>query len=250
MNTTTITNNSRQGGRISLCKSKKVSRQELESIPVPMYTDTYKPVAYANAVSYMHEMVQSKLGLSIIKEQYGLARQDSQLFGLITLDTGNKEHGLSIGIRQSYNKSMALGVAIGAQVFVCDNLCFSDSAFKIVRKNTSNVWQDFKSLILQQIDDSFGHYEEMSNDINALKAAPCDLTRGYELLGRMQGMDLLRPRQASVAFADWQAPRHNEFSERNLWGLYNAVTEGLKKGPQASVLDRHSQAHSFFLSAV
>jgi len=50
-----------------------------------------------------------------------------------------------------------------------------------------------------------------------------------------------------VAFADWRTPRHEEFSDRNVWGLYNAVTEGLKKGAPGRTIERHGAAHDFFV---
>jgi hypothetical protein len=167
------------------------------------------------------------------------------MFGLFVLE-GTEESGLSVGMRGSYNQSLANGIAVGANVFVCDNLMFSGSAFKVVRKNTVNVWRDFRRLVEAQVAQAARHFEGLQVDIAALKGYPCDTRRGYEMLGVLLGEGLLTPTQATVAFHDWTKPRHEEFSERNLWGLYNAITEGLKKGAPAKILDRHTKVHAFF----
>jgi hypothetical protein len=211
-----------------------------------MGTRSWKPVSYGAAIDLMHHQARRQLGLEVINEQYGLNKKGDQMFGLLTLDTGNTESGLSIGIRQSYNKSLALGVAIGANVFVCDNLCFSGSAFKVVRKNTTNVWRDFRDLLTAQISGALDHYQNVQVDLDKLKAIPCNLRRGYSFLGVALGEGLLTPTQATIAFTDWKTPRHPEFEPRNLWSLYNCVTEGLKKGSPGRLLDRHSSMHDYF----
>lgn len=226
------------GGRVT-------TREAVEAVPVPEATASYNPVPYGHAIQLMHSEARRTLGMEVRSEAYGLNKEGDQMFALLTLDSGNAEHGLSIGLRQSYNKSLALGVAIGAQVFVCDNLCFSGSAFRVVRKNTTNVWPDFRALVSAQIGESLGHYRSLEADFGAMKEIPCTLERGYAFLGVMQGRDLLTPNQATVAFGDWRAPRHAEFGERNVWGLYNAITEGLKKGPAARTIERHASAHDY-----
>ena len=117
------------------------------------------------------------------------------------------------------------------------------------RKNTTNVWPDFRALLTAQIGDSLGHYRALEGDFATMKQLPCNLDRGYAVLGVMLGKGLLTAHQATVAFADWQEARHAEFADRNVWGLYNAVTEGLKKGPAAETLTRHAEAHDFFVGS-
>lgn len=229
-----------------LSTQNEVTRQQVEAVPVPVATQSWRPVAYGDAIAHVHEQADKVLGLRVVREQYGLSKTGDQMFATMTLDTGNEENGLSIGLRQSYNKSLALGVAVGAQVFVCDNLCFSGSAFKIMRKNTVNVWYDFKALLAEQIEQAFGHYRAVIADNDTMKAIPCSERRGYAMLGVALGESVLTPTQASVAFEDWKKPRHEEFADRNLWGLYNCVTEGLKKGAPAKRLDRQAKAHDFF----
>lgn len=234
-------------GMMLHCGAETVTRDMVAAVPVPKRTRSYNPVAYLDAIDFVRDAVAKRIDAPIKQEQFGLNKKGDQLFALLTLDMGSTESGLSIGLRQSYNKSLALGIAVGSQVFVCDNLCFRGDAFMVVRKNTTNVWADFKSLVQAQVAGALGHHTNMQADVAKLKATPCNVRRGYSFLGVMQGEGLLTPNQASVAFGDWTEPRHEEFAERNMWGLYNAITEGLKKGAPARTIDRHAAAHAFML---
>lgn len=231
------------------CGGKAATREQVEAVVVPAATKSHRPVAYKLAIELLHQTIIEKTGLAIRQEAYGLNENGDQLFALTTLETGNAEHGLSIGLRQSYNKSLALGVAVGAQVFVCDNLCFRGDAFMVVRKNTVHVLADFKQMLVRQVEASLTHYRNVEADILSMKAKPCDVSRGFELLGRAYGEGLLTTTQATVAFNDWREPRHAEFSDRNMWGLYNATTEALKKGAVGDAITRHTSMHEFVLKA-
>lgn len=226
------------------CGSKKVTRAEVEAVPVPEHTDSWKPVSYKAAIDFLFEQVK-EMGLDVRAEMYGLNKNGDQLFAMLSLDTGDKGHALSWGLRQSLNKSLALGSVAGEHTLVCDNLSFSGSAFKVVRKNTTNVWEDFKRLLSEQAKAALGHYRAIRAENDALKEIGCELTRGYEILGVALGEEVLTPHQATVAYADWQTPRYEDFSERTLYSLYNCMTEGLKKGAPGTLIDRHVKAHAY-----
>ena len=229
------------------CGSEAANLDQVKAVPVPQATDTWYPVAYGEAVDYMKAQAARVLGLEVESEGYGLNAKGDQMFALLTMKTDSTEGGLSIGMRQSYNKSLALATAVGRQVFVCDNLMFSGDAFQVIRKNTKNVWADFRRMVAAQLQGALGHYAQMEKDTALMKAMPCHLDRGFAVLGVALGKGLLTPTQATVAYGDWRKPRHEEFSDRNVWSLYNAVTEGLKKGAPARLLDRHAAANDFFM---
>jgi len=230
--------------------SKEATLAEVLAVPVPEATDTYKPVSYGLAIDFLRAAIGEQLQMPIKKERYGLNTEGKQLFAMMVLDTGDEAFGLSIGLRQSYNKSLALGVAVGANVFVCDNLAFSGDAFRVVRKNTVFVWRDFQVLVADQVKKSLGHFDGMKADIEAMRETPCSERNGFAWLGVAVGQDLLTPHQASVAFEDWKKPRYDDFSPRTIWSLYNCITEGLKKGPAGLMIDRHVGAHSFMMDIV
>lgn len=227
--------------------SRKATRAEVEAVPVPDRTHSWHPIPYGQTIELTHEVVAQKLGLKVKREAYQLNKSGNQMFGLLTLETESDEQELSIGLRNSYNKSLSNGLAVGSKVMVCDNLCFSGNAFKVLRRNTTNGWPDFQALVKAHVGVARGLYDELLVDVEKMKGLSCGRDQGHAMLGIMQGQGLLSPTQATVAHGDWTKPRHEEFSERNLWSLYNCVTEGLKKGPPALTMDRHADAHDCFL---
>jgi len=229
------------------CGSKAVSRVDVMAVPLPVATNRWKPVSYNDALSFVEQSIEEHLKIKQIRSSFGLNKKGNQMFAELTYDNGS-DLGVAFGLRQSYNKSLSLGLAVGAKVFVCDNLCFSGDSFTVLRRNTKNVWQDFQSLVIAQVQVAMESHGAMTAAIATMREQDCSLDEGYKLLGLAQGYDVLTPHQASVAFGDWTTPRHEEFGARTLWSLYNAVTEGLKYGGPATVLDRHCIAHKFFVS--
>lgn len=225
----------------------RVGLPEVLAVPVPEKTKTYHPVAHGELIDFVRQRVHVSLGLEIRKEEYGLSRKDQQMFGVMTLDTGNDENGLAIGLRNSYDKSLSVGISSGAQVFVCDNLCFSGSGMTVLRKHTLNVWRDIALNVDKALQGSEHHYIEMNRQMDAMKQIPVSLDAGYDLVGRALGYEVLRPQQATIALRDWRTPRHEDFAERNLYSLYQCFTEALKKGPAGDTMDRYSHAHEFFV---
>ena len=232
---------------ILMSGSEAVTRAAVVAVPVPERTRSYNPVSYGAALDFVQSTCERTLGLPVASESYGLNKKGDQMFAMLSFDVGDVDSRLCIGLRQSYNKSLSLGTCGGANIMVCDNLCFDGDSFKIMRKNTTNVWADFKRMIREQVGSLQADYRSMREDIALLKATPCNTRRGFSFLGVAQGEGLLTPNQASVAFGDWTTPRHAEFAERNMWGLYNAMTEGLKKGNAARTIDRHAAAHGFMV---
>lgn len=225
--------------------SQAADLNDLAAVPVPEYTRSHRPMPYPKMVGYVKHLIDKTIGAPVVREQYALNKEGHQMFGEMALDVGEKDL-LSIGLRSSYNKSVAAGLVAGKHIMVCDNLQFHGAALKLVRKNTTNVWRDFERLAASHVHGALGHFESMQESDKAMKALPVSEERGFALLGVARGRGVLNPTQTSVAFQDWKTPRHEEFAQRNLWGLYQAVTEGLKKGAPVQRIDRQTKAHDFF----
>jgi len=229
-----------------LSVEEKLTRAMVEAIPVPTYTRSHKPVPYGDAISLLLESIDNSLGFDLCSEDYGTNKSGSQMFARFVFETDHPETGLAVGLRQSYDKSIALGTVAGANVFVCSNGMFIGSALHCVRKNTVNVWADFRAMIQLQVSTALDGYKQVTGDANRWKREGITQREGYELIGVAMGESVLTPHQASVAFQDWDTPRHEVFADRTLHSLYQCFTEGLKKGQAARTPERHIAAHSFF----
>ena len=121
----------------TLLGSNRVSEQEVISVPDVPFTRTFHPVNHRSVISAVKEGIQA-VGLDIVNTEYVLAAEGMRMFGVWDLSQGNSELCWSLGIRNSMNKSMSLGICAGTRVFVCENLCFSGE-FLAFRRHTSGL---------------------------------------------------------------------------------------------------------------
>ena len=226
------------------------SEREVRSIPVPYATRSYCPVSNGDFIDLVKHTADKMLGLEINREDYALSAKGQRMFGTITYQTDSSEFGLNIALRNSYDTGCSAGVACGQQVFVCDNLQLSATGAMFIRKHTTFIGQDLDIKVKAAVANAEYAYAKMTKEMKELKGAPVSLQRGYEVLGLAMGDRVISKQQASVAFDDWRKattnPRHEEFSDRNAYTLYNCFTEGLKKGTPDLRISRQIQTHTFF----
>jgi hypothetical protein len=221
-----------------------VTRDDLALVPVPQATDSYLPVPHEHLAETLSTIGQDILkGFTLHKEQYALARDGNQLFGVHVFKSADTELGLSIGFRNSYDKSMAIGIAIGAEVFVCDNLALTGD-ITIMKKHTQNVWQGLEDAAIATLYRSQKNFQKIVADSETLKGRMLDDTEAFKLIGLLFGHGILTPRQLPVVKNEWLHPAHAEFAARNRWSFYNGCTESLKSCPPIMIMEKHIQLHT------
>ena len=219
------------------------SMEELAAIPLPKETHSYKPVSHQALASMLGAMASDLLPeFELVNTQFGLARDGQQMFGVHTFKNGSSAMGLSIGFRNSYNKSLSVGIAVGGQVFVCDNLCLQGDV-TVLKKHTLNVVASLESLALSAIYKSRSAFNQIQEDAEVMKGIPLSDEDAYRTIGLIYGHGIITPRQIPVVKKEWLEPSHDAFAGRNLWSFYNAVTEALKSSPPQSIMERHLAIH-------
>lgn len=224
---------------------------EVLEVPVPPPTETYTPVPNKALIDLVHGRVEDVLGLPIRNEEYILSGKGQQMFGVLTVDTRAEGSGtnLAIGMRNSYDRSMSIGIASGAHVSVCSNKCFDGDSMRVLRKHTTHVWRDVCAAIDEALRSSLEFHKRIQEEADFWSELGVNEREGYELIGRAWGEGLVTPRQASVALQDWKTPRYDDFAPRNAWSLYNCFTEGMKKGPARTAMTRYTKTHDWFREA-
>jgi hypothetical protein len=224
------------------------SLDDLRTIPLPKETRTYKPVSHYDLAVNLGEVSGGLLrGYQLDKAQYGLAREGNQMFGIHTYRNGiSSSMGLSIGFRNSYDKSMSVGIAIGASVFVCDNLALTGE-IAIMRKHTANVWNDLEELTITTIYRSQHNFSKIVEDAETMAERYLSNDNAFRLLGLLYGNDVISPRQIPVVKREWLNPSHDEFEDRNVWSFYNACTEALKSTPPNKIMEKHISLHDILI---
>ncbi len=220
------------------------SMEDLAAIPLPKETHSYKPVSHQALATMLGAMASDLLPeFELVNTQFGLARDGAQMFGVHTLKNGHSSMGLSIGFRNSYNKSLSVGIAVGGQVFVCDNLMLTGEV-TVLKKHTLNVMSSIEALALSAIYKSRSAFNQIQEDAETMKDIPLSDEDAYRTIGLLYGNGIITPRQIPVVKNEWLKPSHDDFEGRNVWSFYNACTESLKSSPPQSIMERHLALHS------
>ena len=220
-----------------------VTKADLHLVSLPAATDSYLPVSHYHLADKLLTISQDLLTDYVLTgEHYALARSGNQLFALLNFQKDNKELGLSVAFRNSYDRSMCIGLAIGASVFICDNLALNGD-IAIMKKHTKNVWNGLEDLAISTLYRAGKNFQKVIADADRLKAIPMDNRNAFELMGYLFGQDIISPRQLTMVKDEWLKPTHPEFQDRNKWSFFNAVTEALKSCPPVSIMEKHKEAY-------
>ena len=147
-----------------------------------------------------------------------------------------------MAFRNSYDRSMSVGMAIGANVFICDNLALTGD-IAVMKKHTKNVWTALEDLAISTIYKSQKNYQRILEDSERMKALPFNDIDAFSMLGILFGNDIVSPRQLPVVRDEWLKPSYDVFSARNAWSFYNACTEALKSCPPIAIMEKHIRLH-------
>ena len=225
------------------CGGKVADRLALAEVIVPQQTGTYHPVPHLTLIEKIDAIARDLLRRDLVRESFSLAREGKQMFGVLTYKNGNdKEMGISVFIRNSYDKTMSIGIGLGGRVFVCDNLAITGQ-IRIVRKHTQGVWEAIEDMAIATLYRYYPIWTVLQDDMEAMKQVKIGFLHGYELLGRLIGANVLSYRQISVAYWEWDHPTFEEFAPRNIWSLYNACNQALKTTPVNKIMERHLALH-------
>ena len=225
---------------------QEVNRQELDLIQLPPETESYTPVSHYHLADKLLTISRDILtDYTLVGEKYALARQGQQMFAFLQFKNTETDMGLALGFRNSYDRSMSVGLAVGASVFVCDNLALTGD-IAIMRKHTKNVWTALEDLAISTVYKSQKNYQKLVADAERMRAVGLDDQQAFALMGKLFGNEIISPRQITVIRDEWLKPTHQEFAPRNAWSFYNAVTESLKTCPPVTIMEKHLQLHRSF----
>jgi hypothetical protein len=227
--------------------AKIVDFSELGMIRVPDQTETYIPVSHQELVTRIKEAGTKHYNTSPFETKLEVNHRGQQMFGSMIFHDGSQLSGSgmnrSIGFRNSYDKTLPIGVCGGAQITVCSNLMFVGDIIKM-RKHTQNVQDDLDVLIQKLFDDVDRRFNTALED----KQNMCEIEFSDKQVGDYLGQlfvneHILNGSQMNKAAKEWfESP---VFKERTLWSAYNACTEALKTAHPANALEKYTKLHTF-----
>jgi len=116
----------------------KVTKNELMAIPTPVGTDTWRPMRHVSIIDKIEEQLE-EIGLPVVHQTFEIVGdKGEQLFASFILDQQKDGIRWSVGMRNSHNKSFALGITAGTYVIVCSNMVFSGEFIEL-RRHTKGL---------------------------------------------------------------------------------------------------------------
>ena len=211
---------------LTMCEGKFVGRDEIAMVPTPTATVSWKPVPHSEVIDAVTDVVKAHRW-TILEEQYGLARDGQRMFGMIRINkSSSMEWSRCIGIRNSHDRTIAVGLSAGISVHVCSNLCFGGSTV-LKRRHTSRI--ELNGLVLEAVNAlelEFLTLENVAEELKIDELNDDEVRASLVVAAERQAIpscDIL------TVWKEFKHPRHEEFSEPTRWSLLNAFTETAKK---------------------
>jgi hypothetical protein len=216
------------------------SFQELAEVPLPARTSSYTPVPHTELVQMIDGMCSAS-GFSVVDHRFELAANGHQLFGVYHIEAHDGSFRKALGFRNSYDKSIAVGLCAGSSVIVCSNLMFKGDVI-MMRKHTGSCMTDIGDLVSRCFDVMDVEFEEIKEDAGRLQEIEMPRTKMAELAGRLFiEEDLFSSTQLNVMKREIIGSPL--FKEQTAWDFYNHATEALKHCPPRERMGQHSLLH-------
>ena len=221
------------------------SRAQLAGLitPPPMGSRHF-PYSFEEFVETIHHGLD-QAGIEVIGEEYVTSHENMRLFGALELEIPAMEgefiaagedglkardHRIVLGLRGSHDQSITRGLAIGSQVMICSNLCFSGNLGNIATKQTTNIGARLPGLIRNAVDCIPAEVEHNVLRFDRYRNTPLPKHHGDAALIEIHRRGGLSGSQISRAVKEWDNPSHSEHAEQDysIWRLFNACTEAVK----------------------
>ena len=206
----------------------KIGRTELAQIPVPQATATHRPVPHHEIVEALVETLSFR-HIAVVNEEYAASNDGMKMFGVLDLETQMEGCRFSIGIRNSHDKSLRLGLTAGLRVFVCSNMAFSGDFTPVLAKHSKSF--NLIDTLAVGVDRIQRNFEPMQRQVEHWRQAQLTDERAKLIFysafvdGKLDAPRSLLPEVHRLYFE----PQYEEFSPRTMWSLSNAFTSAFKK---------------------
>lgn len=208
---------------VNHCGARLVTKGDLESIPTPEATNTWFPVPHLDVCEAVEETIVAA-GFTIKSCQFSVSQGNQRFFGVMDLISELVEGvSLSVGIRNSNDKSFPIGFCIGNRTFVCDNLAFS-SEIVISRRHTRFGENRFREGIASVVAKLRDYQVLEAQRIERLQCQKISDSQAESVILRAWDSGIVGTRMLRPLIDQWRQPAFPDFEARNAWSLLSAYT--------------------------
>ena len=146
----------------------------------------------------------------------------------ITMFAGTQECALTIAVQNSFDGSLKVAFDVGFFRFICSNglkiPLFKGSTVSLMKKHTQSLNLDFAQHALTESVNQIG---EARNVFTEWTRTAVTQGEGHKVLNGLVTHKAMTARLAEGVREIWDKPTYREDADRNVFNLYNAVTEHL-----------------------
>lgn len=205
--------------------AKPASYDDLRSLKAPEPTATHVPIDHYKIVDVLRYTL-GFYGHEITEEHHGVTEDGMRYFGVLSLRSNYGDYTDQIGLRNSHDRTFPVGIAIGARVFVCDNLSFA-ADHVIRRKHTLNAKRDLPGLVGEIIEPLREEREAQALTFNRYRQALLTEQQASHGIMQMYRGGVINLQRIDDVLEQWEKPSYEGFEEPNAWRLFNAATHAL-----------------------
>ncbi len=216
-------------GLMMHCGAEAVPYPMLMELPIPDRTDTHLPIPHHQ----FFELAQDKLlkqGYEITNPQHFINMKGAQYFAMMQIrhedEDQNAEHSTVCALRNSHDKSFTASLAIGARVFVCDNLSFSGDIV-VGRKHTPHIWDELPQIFEGAIKKIRVMRKRQDVRFAEYRRAPLDDHTVDHLIMETYREGIINLRRIGKIDEEWHNPSADH-GDKSVWRYFNAVTAALE----------------------
>ncbi|MGW8178237.1 MAG: hypothetical protein ACWGQW_05630 [bacterium] len=227
---------------VAHCGANLVEREQVLATIAPPRTDTWRPIDHSILLDLATDSIH-QVGLNVVSEAHALTPNGHRYFGLLEIQNDAQDFNLVVGLRNSTDKSISAGLVLGSHVFVCDNLSFSGEIV-IKHKHTNRILDFLPGLVHDAVGKTIEYKGLLNRRLESYKTTELSDSQAEHGIVELIRRGIVAPSSAGKVVQEWDHPRHPEFAEdKNVWRLFNAVTE-INKGRQIACPARDYRLHN------
>jgi hypothetical protein len=215
------------------CGAKAIPMNMLATIPTPEPTKTHFPIAHDDFYMMAEERLLDA-GYEITNPQHFINKEGAQYFAMLQLrhqdEDRNAEYSTLAALRNAHDMVFRASLAVGAKVFLCDNLSFSGDIV-VGGKHTANLW----NVLPGRFDEAIAKIRVMRKrqDIRfaEYKEAPLDDITADHLTMECYRRGIINIQRIGKVNKQWYDPEVDH-GDKKVWRFFNAVTAAL--GPSSN----------------
>lgn len=227
---------------------------QLLKVPVPVATNTYAPISHEEIHNtILQEAKDNAFDIDDIYVKSKVGKNCIVMYGLTDTLSSYKdpEIGIRVGFKNSYDRTMSFGFALGSQVFICGNGMVSGeyTIKKQHRMKDVNIYA--KELIHKYFTQVRAEHENNLIFAGELKKHQISEADAQRIIGELfiNNKIINQSQLRCMAGEMYNSEKFRNFGdcqEITAWDLYNHGTEALKNSANINMFNRHIAYNDYF----